>query len=112
MPPICDDETFESVPNYADIIVPCGAAYRYQATDYWKDFSRITEDCTTEGINDIDASNIRIYSEAGRIVVEGTTDEVNVYDMTGRSVRNDNLPAGVYMVKVGNLPARKVVVMR
>ena len=54
----------------------------------------------TDGIDDIDAANIRIYSEAGRIVVEGTTDEVNVYDMTGRSVRNDNLPA------------RKVVVMR
>lgn len=66
----------------------------------------------TDGIDDIDAAGIRIYSEAGRIVVEGTTDEVNIYDMTGRSVRNDNLPAGVYMVKVGNLPARKVVVMR
>lgn len=98
--------------------------------DHWSDNSTVnpysltvTEDLNlvayfaadgggTEGIDDIDAANIRIYSEAGRIVVEGTTDEVNVYDMTGRSVRNDNLPAGVYMVKVGNLPARKVVVMR
>ena len=98
--------------------------------DHWSDNSTVnpysltvTEDLNlvayfaadgggTEGIDDIDAANIRIYSEAGRIVVEGTTDEVNIYDMTGRSVRNDNLPAGVYMVKVGNLPARKVVVMR
>lgn len=98
--------------------------------DHWSDNSTanpysltVTEDLNlvayfatdgggTDGIDDIDAANIRIYSEAGRIVVEGTTDEVNVYDMTGRSVRNDNLPAGVYMVKVGNLPARKVVVMR
>lgn len=98
--------------------------------DHWSDNSTanpysltVTEDLNlvayfatdgggTDGIDDIDAANIRIYSEAGRIVVEGTTDEVNVYDMTGRSVRNDNLPAGVYMVKVGNLPARKVVVMK
>ncbi len=98
--------------------------------DHWSDNSTanpysltVTEDLNlvayfaadgggTDGIDDIDAANIRIYSEAGRIVVEGTTDEVNVYDMTGRSVRNDNLPSGVYMVKVGNLPARKVVVMK
>lgn len=98
--------------------------------DHWSDNSTanpysltVTEDLNlvayfatdgggTEGIDDIDAAGIRIYIEAGRIVVEGTTDEVNVYDMTGRSVRNDNLPAGVYMVKVGTLPARKVVVMR
>ncbi len=98
--------------------------------DHWSDNSTanpysltVTEDLNlvayfatdgggTDGIDDIDAAGIRIYSEAGRIVVEGTTDEVNIYDMTGRSVRNDNLPSGVYMVKVGNLPARKVVVMR
>lgn len=98
--------------------------------DHWSDNSTsnpysltVTEDLNlvayfaadgggTEGIDDIDAAGIRIYIEAGRIVVEGTTDEVNVYDMKGRNIRNDNLPAGVYMVKVGNLPARKVVVMR
>lgn len=98
--------------------------------DHWSDNSTVnpysltvTEDLNlvayfatdgggTDGIDDIDAAGIRIYIEAGRIVVEGTTDEVNVYDMTGRNIRNDNLPAGVYMVKVGTLPARKVVVMR
>ena len=98
--------------------------------DHWSDNSTanpysltVTEDLNlvayfaadgggTEGIDDIDAANIRIYSEAGRIVVEGTTDEVNIYDMTGRNVRNDNLPAGVYTVKVGNAPAKKVMVIR
>ncbi len=109
-PPICDEHTFDGVPNYADIIVPCGAAYRYQLSDYWMNFSRITEDCN--GINDIEADDISIYSADGRIVVEGATDEVNVFDMMGRRVRNNALPAGVYMVKVSDYPARKVVVVR
>lgn len=64
------------------------------------------------GIGDINANDINVYSFGGRIVVVETTDEVRVFDMTGRSVRNEALPAGVYMVKIGERPARKVVVMR
>ncbi len=67
---------------------------------------------STEGIENINDNSIRIYSFGSRIMVEGTTDEVRVYDMTGRSVRNEALPAGVYMVKIGEQPARKVVVMQ
>lgn len=64
------------------------------------------------GIDDIEADGIRIYSANRRIVMEGTTDEVSVFDVMGRRVRNNVLPAGVYMVKVGDYPARKVVVIR
>lgn len=74
--------------------------------------SNIATNGSIQGISNIEADGISIYSEAGRIVVEGTTDEVRVFDMVGRSIRNENLPAGVYMVKVGPLPARKVVVIR
>lgn len=63
-----------------------------------------------EGVGDIDKDNVNIYSHHGRIMVEGMTDEVRVYDMVGHCVRNEALPAGVYMVKIGNHPARKVVV--
>ena len=65
-----------------------------------------------DGIDDIEADDIRIYSAEGRIVVEGTTDEVRVYDVVGHQVRCEQLPVGVYMVKVGKLPACKVVVIR
>lgn len=110
-PPTCNEGTFENVPAYADIIVPCGAKYRYEVTDYWKNFSRITEDC--DGIEDVNTGDIRIWTENGRIHAEGTDGApVNVFDMFGRNVRNENLPAGVYMVKVGTYPARKVVVIR
>lgn len=64
------------------------------------------------GINNTTEESIRVHSLGGRIVVEGTTDEIRVFDMAGRSIRNEELPAGVYMVKVGERPARKVVVMR
>ena len=67
---------------------------------------------STEGIDDIAADGIRICVKDGRVVVEGGREEVYVYDMVGCSVRNDNLPSGVYLVKVGKRPARKVVVMR
>ena len=110
-PPICDEHTFEGVPNYADIIVPCGAAYRYQLSDYWNSFSRITEDC--DGIEDVDMDDIHLWSKNGQIYVDGAYGlPVNVYNMVGQSVRNESLPTGVYMVKVGNYPTRKVVVIR
>lgn len=64
------------------------------------------------GIEGIENDGIHIYSANGRIIVEGTTEEVRVFDMVGRKVRNEALPAGVYMVKIGARSARKVVVMR
>lgn len=67
----------------------------------------------TEGIDDITSNEVvRIYSRGGRIIVEGTDDEVVVFDILGRRILNTTLPAGVYMVKVGDRPARKVVVTR
>ena len=70
-------------------------------------------------IDDIVDDGIRIYTRNGHIVVEGTTAEVGVYDIMGRLVANIAgktasvpVPAGVYLVKVDQQPARKVVVIR
>lgn len=75
---------------------------------------------STQGIGDIDATEIKIYTTGGRIVVQGAEGmETRVFDLMGREVVRPNqngetpvLPSGVYLVKVGTLPARKVVVMR
>ena len=68
---------------------------------------------STEAIDDVNESNIKVYAIGGRIVVEGRENRpVWVLDMYGRVVDNGRLPSGVYLVKVGNLPARKVVVIR
>ncbi len=71
----------------------------------------------TEGIEDINADGVNIYVKDGRIVVEGTTEEYSIYDITGRMVAHSHgaevaspLSCGVYLVKVGLRPARKVVV--
>ena len=64
------------------------------------------------GISNVENDGIDVYSQNGQIVVRGTTDRVLVYDMVGRQVENHSLQAGVYLVKIGNHPARKVVVIR
>ncbi|MBP5341854.1 MAG: hypothetical protein J6Y52_05805 [Bacteroidales bacterium] len=67
----------------------------------------------TEGIPTVGMEKVKIYAEEGRIVVEGAEGmEVRVYDVKGSQLANRDLPAGVYMVHVGDLPARKIVVVR
>ena len=66
-----------------------------------------------EGIGDIDEDGIGIYAHGGQIIVTGAEGEtVQVFDTMGRPVSDHALPAGVYMVKIGNYPARKVVVIK
>ena len=96
-----------------DTIAICGNLDAWLADSYWQEFAdHYVEDCSV-GIGDPDANAINVYTLGGRIIVEGADGEtVRIYDITGRSVRNGNLPAGVFLVKVGNCPARKVVVIR
>ena len=110
-PPTLGTSTFENIPQYCTLIVPCGSQQYYSVTSSWNSvFQIIEEDCG--GIEDASQNEIRIYSTDGRIVVEDATDEVHVYDLEGRIVRNESLPTGVYLVKIGDLPARRVVVIR
>lgn len=73
-------------------------------------FQNIVEDCN--GIDNVDNTEIDIKTLNGRIILEGTTDELQIFDMTGRIVRNEALQVGVYLVKVGTLPTKKLVVVR
>ena len=74
-----------------------------------------------EGIDDVEVANVKIYGKGGKIVIAGTIDEnIYVYDIMGRmlakTAATDSettiaVPSmGVYMVKIGNAPAQKVVV--
>lgn len=120
IPPICSSDPFENVPRYADVIVPCGAAYRYQLTDYWNGFTRITEDCDPSGIEGVDTDNIEVYSNGNLIVVTGATGIIRVMDIMGRIVSETKgekaiarVPqSGVYIVSIDNNYARKIVVMK
>ncbi len=94
------------------IVVPCGSLCAWLADSYWGQFAdKYVEDCNMD-IGDHNVENCNVYSIGGRIIVEGAEGEtVHIFDILGRSVRNDAIPTGIYLVKVGNHPARKVIVV-
>lgn len=124
LPPTIYEQTFYRYgPEYTPVLwVPCGSTLAYRTAQHWNRIEDIREDC--DGIeNPSEENNMKVYSISGNIVVTNAPDEiVTIYDMMGRvvlssSITNENvhLPmpsAGVYMVKIGSLPAQKVVVMR
>ena len=74
-----------------------------------------------QGIDEVESADFQAYSLNGKVIVKGVENmDVNVYDVTGRSVNNVakaaetvefTVPAaGVYMVKVGNAVKRVVVI--
>ncbi len=83
-------------------------------------FTAYFEALPSEGIDDAGAEQIvKVYAADGRIYIDAPQPvEAAVYDMTGRRVAtladgtSVPMPTGVYLVKVGTLPARKVVVLR
>ena len=127
-PPTIEDGTFVlNVDGYGTtyldpvVTVPCGAEPAYRANEYWNRITTIEEDCNS--IEDLDALDAKIYSNGGQIVVEGAEQNiVTLLDINGRilatkqgcgtPLRFDVLTSGTYLVKVGNHPARRVVVVR
>ena len=93
-------------------------------------------DTIVVGVDEVDTINAKIYTSHGQIVVESgdgmPLGEVYVFDMMGRMTHSSvshpaasspnlgehpryqfDVPAsGTYLVKIGNHPARKVVVIR
>ena len=76
-----------------------------------------------EGIGGMEVLNVNIYASQGQIVVEGAEgNPVTIFDINGRvlatkqdydiPLRFDIPVAGTYMIKIGNHPARKVVVIQ
>ncbi|MBR0170290.1 MAG: leucine-rich repeat domain-containing protein [Bacteroidales bacterium] len=125
----CGSVTGDGMFDYGTTITLHAIANNGYRFDHWSTGSTdnpytltVTNDTTiiayfvpngTQGIGEVCEENIRISVFNGRVCVEGiTNEEVRVYDITGRMVQNRALPSGVYIVKVGTLPAQKVVVMR
>lgn len=79
---------------------------------------------TQEGIEPTDANTVKLYASAGRIVIEGAESlPVRMYDMSGRMLYSGHsttdtpltvpMPSsGAYLVKIGDLAPRKIVVVR
>jgi hypothetical protein len=80
-------------------------------------------DTIVVGVDEVDAINTKIYTNNGQIVVDGAENNtVWLYDVNGRILATkqdeysplcfDVPTTGTYLVKIGNHPARKVVVIR
>ncbi len=123
--PNCDDNT-------AVIEATANDGYHF---DHWSDGStanpytvQLTDNTTliayfssNTGIEDIDNSGILVYAKNHQIHIDAAIGEtVSVYTIDGRTLaalpkatEHVTIPvtvAGVYLVKIGNYPARKVVV--
>ena len=73
----------------------------------------------TQGIGDVIADAVNVYTLGGQIVVEtDLKDEISIYDIVGRKVdggrktRFDVPASGVYLVKIGTMPTQKVVLVK
>ena len=85
-------------------------------------FTAFFEADDTQGIVDANSNGIQVWAADGSIIIEGYTDEtVHVYDMMGREVASSiskngtfriHVRTGVYLVKIGNHPIWKVVVLK
>ncbi len=99
------------------VLQPAVSQLDKRALEVSYDITDLVREGENEGIEDINADGVNIYVKDGRIVVDGTTEEYRIYDITGRIVAHSHsaeiaspLSCGVYLVKVGLRPARKVVV--
>jgi hypothetical protein len=110
-PPTAGEDTFNSYD--ATIHVPEGTVDSYRQHDIWGQFVHIVDGNST-GIEDNDFKGISIYATGGRIVVEGADGErVQVFNMKGQQVlAAESLPAGIYLVRVGNRQTRKIMVCK
>ena len=119
VPPAIYSSTFWLNPEVTTLTVPCGTTEAYHNAYYWYEFELVYEDCT--GIEAVDDDDVRIYTLSEGIVIEGAQGEsIEVYDVMGRmvatAVNNNTLiripQTGVYMVRIGERSARKVVMLR
>ncbi|MCR5822518.1 MAG: leucine-rich repeat domain-containing protein [Bacteroidales bacterium] len=94
----------------------------YIDTLYIVDTVYIT-DTVYVGVDDVTVTNVKMYVQGPEIVVENAEGyTVSLYDAVGRLIERKvesgerkvfAVPvSGTYLVKVGNLPARKIVVVR
>ncbi len=123
VPPTVEDvNVFDEVYRGILLYVPAASISTYQIAYGWREFTNY-QPASIEGIANIDNSGVDVYGVDGHIVVEGAEgNSVTLYDVTGRALatkRDDSsllrfdVPAsGIYMIKIGDYPTRKVVVVR
>lgn len=76
-----------------------------------------------QGIDDnVELDNVQIYIQNGQVIILGSDEYVYLYDISGRllstkqseepQIQFDIPTSGAYLIKVGNHPARKIVIVK
>ena len=127
VPPIVTDDGYGTYGCLAGtdidtILIPCGSLSNYLSDNYWGQYAdKYQEDCN--GINDLNHNPVKIYTQGNQLSIYGAHGEpLYIFDAVGRQVYHTafasdsetiNMPsAGVYVVKVGERPVKKVVTIK
>ena len=118
---------YDTIDNFVyDTLTVIDTLWLTQTDTLWLHDTIIIHDTiyiTQEGVDDVEAMNAKVYSSNGQIVVDGAVgNTVWLYDINGRVLatkRDEYTPlcfdapaSGTYLIKIGDHPARKVVVIR
>lgn len=119
IPPKAEDDAFYNVVKSIPVNVPLGSAQDYRSAAIWEDFTNIT-DGSTVSIGRMDAEDNCVTMYEGKIMVNDESNNnqaVSIYDVNGRLLFASNtchaiafaVPnTGIYLVKIGTNPARKM----
>lgn len=113
-PPILNYSTFDGVSTSIPVIVPCGCSTAYSNAECWHNFTNFQEDCSSVEENEI--ADLQIYpnpvSNRLNIISLEEISEIEIVNAMGQVVLQmavngesavcdvENLPSGVYVVKV------------
>lgn len=115
-----------SVDPNIPVHVPAGSVEAYQTAMGWNYFNNFIGDAPT-GVEEFDNANesaegARVICNGSNIGIETETScPVLIYDVTGRMLINESVQgtktydmpnSGLYIVKVGNAPAHKVMIVK
>lgn len=118
---------FDTVDNYIyDTTIVTDTLWLTQYDTIWLYDTVVVHDTiyiTQEGVDGAETTNAKIYQRDGHVVVEGVElQTVALYDAVGRvmavkrnegdAIRFDVPASGTYLVKVGDAPARRIVVVK
>lgn len=104
VPPSVTSMSFRNMPDSCLLVVPCGTLEAY--TEAWSNyFSQIVEDCGSEGIEDLEVMDYRLWVMDGRLVVEGAEGATAaLYTVDGRQLSQWKVESAKWTANVSALP--------
>ena len=118
-PAVGSDSTFARIDKTIPVYVPRGSKARYVSAPGWSQFTNFVESDMNVRDNPLKPfGDITIASRDGAIYIDGeATEPVSVYDISGRMIYQGRVKSpvrvptsGIYLVKVGDTHAQKVLV--